>query len=320
MSKGKLLLLAILPVLAYFGAKAYLHYRVGEAVDSAIEQMAPFTEISYSGISSSWEGSVAVNGLIFSLPAFGEEIEVGAIALQTPGFFYLLDFKEKMSKGEFPDTLTLSVEDLEVRLHSEWMRTVEARAAAQAAAESIPVPCFESQVQQMNTYRPLGYGSLLVDFSMGYTLDRDDGQIALEFSQTVQDAYDVKGSLNLKAGSVPVSALMMGGYRPVLKSARLTLEDLSYTERLISYCVEKTGLSRDQAVDAQAEYFSQVLTKFGIVPDAPIMNEYKKFLDQPEILRVSAEPPRPVDLSRLDLYKAEDIPNLLNVNIHALER
>lgn len=320
MSKGKLLLLAILPVLAYFGAKAYLHHRVGEAVDGAIEQMAPFTEISYGGISSSWTGSVAINDLRFGLPAFGEEIEVGAIALQTPGFFYLLDFKEKLSKGEYPDTLTLSVEDLEIRLHSEWMRTLEARAVAQAATQSVPAPCFESQIEQMNTYRPLGYASLLVDFSMGYTLDHDDGQIALEFSQTVQDAYDVKGSLNLKAGSVPVSALMRGGYRPVLKSARLTLEDLSYTERLINYCMQQGGLSWDDAIEAQTEYFSQVLTKLGIVPDAPILNEYKKFLANPEILRVSAEPPSPVDLSRLDLYKAEDIPNLLNVNIHALER
>ena len=320
MSKGKLIFVVIVGALGYFGAKAYLHHRVGEAVDSAIAQMSPLTKISYGGISSTWRGFVAVNDLSFELPAFGETIEVGAIGLQTPGFFYLLNFKEKMGEGEYPETLTLSVEDLELRLHSEWMQALEARTVDQAAPQSVPVPCFDSQVDQMNTYRSLGYGTLVVDFSMGYTLDLEGAQLAFEFTQNVKDAYDVRGSLNLKGGSLPVGAVMMGGYRPVLKSASLTVEDLSYTERLINHCIEKAGLSREEAVEAQTEYFVQVLAKFGIVPDAPILNEYRRFLEAPEVLSVSAEPPSPVDLSRLDLYKAEDIPDLLNVNMRARAR
>ncbi len=48
-----------------------------------------------------------------------------------------------------------------------------------------------------------------------------------------------------------------------------------------------------------------------------MLTEYRKFLDKPNELILAAEPRQPLDLKTVKLYKASDVPALLNLTLQA---
>jgi hypothetical protein len=51
--------------------------------------------------------------------------------------------------------------------------------------------------------------------------------------------------------------------------------------------------------------------------DAMLLEPYTDFLLGKQRFTVTSAPPRPVDLTRVSLYKPSDVPNLLNLTAEA---
>ncbi|MEM9209023.1 MAG: hypothetical protein AAGA61_07245, partial [Pseudomonadota bacterium] len=101
-------------------------------------------------------------------------------------------------------------------------------------------------------------------------------------------------------------------FRPRLVDARLEYIDDSLDERTSRLCSAR-GLSEDEIVTAKLETFNTFGERNGIVFDEQIVEPYMEFLNGKSSFVLSANPIEPVNLSQIDLYKASDVPALLNI-------
>ena len=51
--------------------------------------------------------------------------------------------------------------------------------------------------------------------------------------------------------------------------------------------------------------------------DAPLIQPYMDFLHGKQRFTLISAPPRPIDLTRVSLYRPSDVPNLLNLTAEA---
>ena len=96
MMKALIVWAIALGVLAYGGAKFYLHSKVSEAMDTVVLMMSPFARVDYDGVASTMTGELTVEGVTIRIEGFRDEIRIDRIGIDTPSFFALLDLSDKM--------------------------------------------------------------------------------------------------------------------------------------------------------------------------------------------------------------------------------
>ncbi len=80
----------------------------------------------------------------------------------------------------------------------------------------------------------------------------------------------------------------------------------------MKYCAEQQVTAED-VIAAQLREIQTLARDNGMELDAMIIQPYTDFLLGKQRFTITSQPPRPVDLTRLSLYKPSDVPNLLNL-------
>ena len=102
----------------------------------------------------------------------------------------------------------------------------------------------------------------------------------------------------------------------MLVGARLDYVDRSLNERIVKHCAEQQ-VTREDVIAAQLREIQAVALDRGIELDPMIIEPYADFLQGKQRFTLTSAPPRPVDLTRVSLYKPSDVPNLLNLTAEA---
>ena len=102
-----MLIAALLAVLALTaGINGYIHHQFKTNIDNALSSLQVFARVKYSDLSTSiLSGEVTLENVRISAALLPEEINLGNVTLETPGFAYMLNGPENIKKGEFPNQL-----------------------------------------------------------------------------------------------------------------------------------------------------------------------------------------------------------------------
>ena len=303
---------------AYGGAKAYLHSEVGDAMDMVVMMMSPYADVEYDGVRSTMSGELTIEGIRVNMHEFRDELRIDRLGIDTPSFLTLLEMDNFITmRGEsVPDYFGFLVEGVHIPTNADYFEEIyefsldyrDADDAADAAAA-----CTGKYGFSPAALTALGYSEQV--FSMATTVRNTAGTFTFDVEMGIDDMADVDAHLTL-AGDLQTEMYKGSSYRPRLSALTIDVTDRSINERVQKYC-KKLGLSEEQTLTAQMEAFKYVGESYGIEFDEYMLAPYEQFLNGKERITITAKPNSPIAMSQIDLYKASDVPALLNLEARA---
>ena len=315
----KLVFIGLLVAAVYGCAKLYLHYKVSDNVDDVILMLSPMADVKYSGVSSTMGGTLSVDDVEISVHGYSGPVSIEKISLITPGFFHLLslgDTGKNMAADKMPESLAFGFTGLKTSLDSDLVNmlyTLRQQSADKPVDDDVAAQCTGRNGFSPEMLRRLGYSDIVVDVQFGYRTE--DGEVVLESATVVEDMYATNIEATLQ-GTFSPQAMAMGAYRPRLVNAKLEFIDQSLDERTNKLCADR-GLSADEILNAKLETFNNFGAQTGVVFDDQIIEPFVEFLKGKSTFVLTANPIEPVNLNQIGLYKASDVPALLNLTAAA---
>ena len=305
----------VIGVGGYFGAKFYVQYKAARDLDRVLVQARPIVDIQYQNVVATLKGELRVDGIRIQLPQFDDPINIESLGVRTPSFLFLLGFGNGAEDFEFPDRLGVEVTGLRASVDADYMSLLkDARKLSVAAVELTPADqCAGTYGFTPEALKRLGYYELDVDFDANFRRSGGD-ELVLEIGTHVADmyAFDLTATFS---GLADPTALARGA-RPLLVGGRLDYIDHSLNGRILKHCAEQQVTAED-VIAAQLREIQAVARESGMELDAMIIEPYTDFLLGKQRFTITSQPTRPVDLTRISLYKPSDVPNLLNLTAEA---
>jgi hypothetical protein len=304
----------LLAAVGYGGSKLYLHSEVGDAMDMAVLMMAPYAKVEYDGVRSTLTGELTVEGVRVQVAGYSDRLLIDRIGIDTPSFFSLLALSDLTSKGPeaMPEYIGFLIEGMRVPVDAdyfddfyEFSRTMrEAGEATSVAAECTGMYGFSPA-----TLSALGYSDQVMSMTMA--LRDEKTQYSVEMDVSMQDMWDMDVDVAFDGNMMAEFARAMA-YQPRLRDVHIEFTDRSLNERVSRHC-QQQGLSEVETLKAQIDSFKFIGESNGIEFDQYMLDPYREFLLGKSTLVVTARPNNPVAFSQIDLYKASDVPALLNL-------
>jgi hypothetical protein len=305
---------AVIGVGGYFGAKLYIQHKAARDLDSLLAQAQPFVDAKYEGVVATLGGELRVEGITLHWPRFDDALTIESLNVQTPGFLFLLGLDSRSRDFEFPERLGIELEGLRARVDADFLRTLEDFRELQARdRELTPADhCASTYGLTPAALKRLGYSEIDVDFTAGFR--RQGDELVVDFSAHVANMYDFDVSVTL--GGVADPTALARGARPLLVGGRVDYVDRSLNARVLKHCAEQQVTPED-VLTAQLDELKTLARGNGMELDAMIIQPYTDFLLGKQRFTITSKPVRPVDLTRISLYKPSDVPNLLNLAAEA---
>ena len=302
----------------YGGAKAYLHSEVGDAMDMVVMMMSPYADVEYDGVRSTMSGELTIEGIRVNMHDFRDELRIDRMGIDTPSFLTLLEMNDyiSMQHESVPDYFGFLVEGVHIPTGADYFTelyefSLDYRDADDAADPA--AACTGKYGFSPVALTALGYTEQV--FSMATTVRNTEGTFSFEVAMGIEDMFDLDANLIL-AGDLQTEVYKGSSYRPRLSALTIDVTDRSINERVQKYC-KKMGLSEEQTLIAQMEAFKYVGESYGIEFDEYMLVPYEQFLNGKERITITAKPNSPIAMSQIDLYKASDVPALLNLEARA---
>ncbi|SKA93108.1 hypothetical protein SAMN02745704_02458 [Paucidesulfovibrio gracilis DSM 16080] len=293
MAKGKNLLVAlcigaVLLVGGYFGA----HYMAKNVAEQKVKEFfAGMDDVVHAEY-----GDVDVN--LFTQAAEVNDLKVAVLGGKVIDIDQLvLDRYEE--KDGVPHAVTVRFSGVDVPVTPEYF------------GDSVDV------------IRNLGYEMLHCDYVMDYAYDEKDKIFETkELSLSVKDAGQF--SLSFRLGNVDLADLTKGGPSAMLVTvdqAELSYGEDSLMDRLFDMAAKEERMSREKLmaeINQNTDREIQRARANGEDFAAQVMEEIQEFLNNPQTLRVQAQPDEPVAmLQLLGMQDPKDVIRTLGIQVVA---
>jgi hypothetical protein len=309
--------LVLLTGLGYGGAKGYIYYKVSDSMDSVIPMITPYAALQYGGISSTVTGELTIDEVSIRINGYSEVITIGRLGINTPSFIDLLKLS-KLSSGSMaanggpPEYFGILAENIRISASAEYYRDYyneNIKALAPTDIRQGGVRCVGKYGYSPRALKALGYEELVMSISMN--MRQADAHFVTEMDFDIVDMIDVEIDISME-GKLMAGAAMGSSYQPMLRSMEVKLTDKSLNQRTVKYCTE-LGLTSAQILRAHISALQYAGSAVGIKFDEHVVEPYKQYLTDKSIFVATANPRKPVDLSKISQYKPSDVPELLNL-------
>ena len=299
-------------VAGYFGAKYYVQQKVAREIDTAIRQMRPFADVSYSNVVATMDGQIKIEGVTVRLAQFQDELTIDSLNVLTPGFLFLLGF-ESEGRFELPEQLGVEVKGARSPVDADFMEEME-RMRGQATTRELTAAdhCASTYGMTSAALKKFGYYEMNADFHAVFR--REAGNVKMDIGAHLAEMYDFDLTLTLSGITDPTA--LARGARPLLVDARLDYVDRSLNGRILAHCADQQ-ITADEVIAAQVVEIETLARESGMELDAMLIQPYTEFLRGKQRFTVTSQPNKPVDLTQIGLYKPSDVPNLLNLMAEA---
>jgi hypothetical protein len=308
--RNLLVAVVVIGVGGYFGAKFYVQYKVARDLDAVLVQARPFVDAQYDSVVATLDGELRVEGITIRLPRYDDAFTIASVGVHTPGFLFLLGFENDARNFEFPERLGIEVTGMRASVDADFMSEIEELNQAQIPVTELTAAdrCVGTHGLTPGSLKRLGYHEIVADFNMSFRREADE--LVLDIGAKVENAYEF--DLTAAFAGVADPTALARGARPLLASGRLDYVDRSLNGRIVKYCAEQQ-VTQEEVIAAQLRELETLARESGMELDAMIIGPYTDFLLGRQRFTIISQPPRPVDLTRISLYKPSDVPNLLNL-------
>lgn len=313
-----LLAMALVVVAIYAGIKTYIYYQARGAMQQLVTLAGPFAKIEYQGISSSlWSGTVEVEGIKVTPTGIGDSVGIGAFAFSAGDLRRLFRVMREAQDRTPPDTAHVALRAVRFDLNGELIGMADSfinAAAASNPATVVSAPhCGNQSMADFAFLRRLGYEALVLDLELHYSFNSTAELLKLGIDFRMHDMTRL--STDIKVGGV--QDLTNFASKPQVREVGIVIEDLSYNERLKSYCVKTAKISEADYLKAETGPDSMFYRQLGITPGPGLQEAYRQFLTKTgAAIEVRARPIEGFDPNSMLLYKPADLVGMLNLGVN----
>lgn len=308
-----------LAILGYAGVYARMYMNVKSGVEDFAGQIALAGDFTYDAVSVSPLGSAfEIEDIRFTPHGSDDGVRVDAVRVEIEKMLELMNLPRGVDPDlEIPRKARVSLVGLRIPTYSEWLN-----AFADAIDEQLKSSAYQSALcgghlmLKPEHYLEMGHAELVVDISVGFFHDVDRGSLNSDIEVTLRDLgrfdYEV-------VTSAPTSSRLTsfaGMDDTDMRSGAMTYTDLGLTRMTNEFCAQLDETTVEEYVAARVDQSElDYLMTWGFVPGEGIRTAYRRFLSDPQTVEVKMNPGAGFDPSTLHLYKASDIPQVLNLQV-----
>lgn len=311
----------LLAAVGYGGSKLLLHNKVENSVDQAVLMMSPFVNVKYDGVSSTMGGELTVDTIEAQINDFSDPITIDRLGIDTPSYFSLLNLADMADNVGNPDDVIpeyfgFIAEGIRMRVDADYfqfMHTQLQNVVSETDADEPAAVCTGKYGFSPATLEALGYSEQVV--SVAAYFRREPSNYTVSVTSAVEDMWSINAEVTL-AGNMIAELSQGPRARPRLSALRIEYVDDSLNQRVADYC-GRLGLSGEEIVAAQLDKLAQIGSSLGIEFDEYVIDPFTDFVGGKSRLVITAKPVEPISLSQIGLYKASDVPALLDLSAEA---
>lgn len=186
---AKLLKWAVLGVLALAVLiKGSLWLSVRSIMNEAVAKLSPVMDISYGGITSSFDGRVGLENVTIRVPALGDSLQVQHAQLRFNGLRELLSFKERLEEGKLPKQMSVELKGLQLAVHGPFMQQLyDAPAERSIFTAMSEVACGKVSHIGTNELLDMGYRTFETDAQFSYQLEEGAKRLTFNLKADTRD-------------------------------------------------------------------------------------------------------------------------------------
>jgi hypothetical protein len=316
--KTLLFLLVIGSVAIYAGLKGYVYFSVKGKLDDLTRRATPFVTLTYGEIESDLRGKVTVKDAAAMPVGTTLEFRAEEVEIEGPDLAFLLALSGDFKSSEAPDHMRLHFRGVSIPSDEDLMSQLSGLSARSGTQEKRPVPpkvCSLGGIFQHIGMERIGYGTLPMDFSIGYDYYRPANELTINsnYSHTGLDSLDWK----MVFKNMPQADQIMQGVKPELGRMEGSYRvDRTYMKRMVDYCAKQAKVTPQQYVDSlfhqPDDYYARNL---GIIPGEGIRSALKSLLSGATELSFSAYPSIEITAQMFSGYQPDELASLLGVQM-----
>ncbi|UVE19361.1 hypothetical protein NVV93_08300 [Pseudomonas sp. LS44] len=291
--------------------KLSLWLSVRSIMQDAVGRLAPVMDVTYGGITSSFDGRVGLEKVNVRVPALGDSVRIEHAELKFNGLGELLRFKERLAEGKFPEQMALSLKGLALDVHGPFMQQLHDIPAERSVFTAMSeVEC--GKVRNIGTTELLemGYRTFETDAQIAYVFKPGAQTLTFNMSADTRDMLDMRVSMALANMSENPGDLRVNP--PRLKHWTIELNDNQYQRKIQMYCAAKLGQSAEDYVNTAVEQLDRVLRSQRIALDSSVLQAYRRYLQDPQSLRLELSPSEGMSWDGLQFFDAKDVMTMMH--------
>lgn len=297
------LAIVFIPLLAFGGWYWYFTHQISKQLDELAGMMAPFASLSYDSVSLGLGGEVRVNRISVRSLMSPDYLEAERIVLRTDSLGELQGLKREIEAQRLPASLALAIEGLRFDLSSDLIASADvANVSIGSVGLHEAAGCGRRQQFSAWDLGDLGFRELIMDMEIGYRLV-DDGR-ELHFSGITEvrghSRQKIEGLIDLNANSRAVMDVMTVVERARLRRFSADIDELGYYTSARDFCMAETGLEGEAYLDHHLAHWQWQWQGEGVDPGESALEAYRRFMQQPQSLSLTVEPPGGVALATAD--------------------
>ncbi|MFR0691824.1 hypothetical protein ACLUTX_20670 [Enterobacterales bacterium AE_CKDN230030158-1A_HGKHYDSX7] len=291
--------------------KASLWLSVRSVVNDAIARVSPFMEITYGGISSSFDGRVGLQNVVIRVPMAKDSLKVDHAQLKFNGLRELLSFKERLADGKLPEQMAIDLKGVELQIHGPFMQSLYAEPAEQSAFTAMSeVACGSVRNIGVDELLQMGYRTLESDIEFSYRLLPGAQTLTFDLRSDTRDMLALHTSMTLinvseRPGDMRVNP-------PRVSQLIVEMNDNQYQRRVSEFCRGKLGLDPKAYAALSVEQFDKALRQQRIALDKPLLEAYGRYLADPGSLRIELTPSEGMAWDGLQFFEPKDVIQMLH--------
>ncbi|ARU88707.1 hypothetical protein [Pseudomonas sp. M30-35] len=303
---GKLIkwgLLSVLLVAVIIKLSLYLSVR--SIMNDAKERLAPVVNISYDGITSSFDGRVGLENVTIAIPAAGDKVKIAHAELKFNGLSELLRFKERLAERKLPEQMAVSIKGLSIDVFGPLAQAFYQPPAQTDIFSALSnVACGDVKNIGANELLDMGYRTLETDGEFSYLLEPFAQKLTFNLNSDTRDMGTMQVSMSLANMSDNPADLRSNP--PRIKRLSVELSDNEYQRKLQTYCAAKMGLTVDAYRKVAVAKIDKSLRQQRVALNQPVLDAYARYLADPQSLRVELEPTEGMVWDGLQFFEAKD--------------
>ena len=232
---SKALLLLLILALALY---AFYYYQVKTSVDRQIQEMRPFVDAQYDSIYVNPLGEISLNTVSVS-PMGQEGIIIDRISLKSDPLFFL-QFESRVNQGDWPESLSLAIEGLNVDFSMPIFLMMDQLADQQTEGVQLAaLGCGRVTQFDMSALRMMGMRQGRFDFFLNLR-NRETGPLNIQLLSNMQGWGELLLDFDM-TGDLALNNLHEAA--PTLERMSVSVRDTGFNQRRNQFCSMQTGLT-----------------------------------------------------------------------------
>lgn len=311
---SRVLLVLLIPVLAYGAFKGVLYYNAKRTMDDIALAASNHADVRYGSISTEVRGAVTVGDIRIQPIGSDDVIEIDAVRVASDDpLFFIRGGHWTPGEDAPPGSLSFAVNGVRLPLSDAWLPPSP---TGVTPADPLVGACANGLQINAALLRQLGFKTIAVDMDGSYRLDETARTLDLDLNTDMRDVQ----SMRFAATFTDVDVVAMGQGVP---SGNLNLGRLSVAMRLSPefgrQALKACASGSDQTVDAWsgilADRALEGLASAGLTLGSGLSDAVRTFYREWGEIRVVAAPEKPVGMLSLAFLPPEQLVDALSLQL-----